>query len=250
MGGLIDPNKGFFGLGGYGLLAPPVGGTRTLLGASTFPTKKRKAYIAFHYDDIMRVNNVRNVWKIDHPDAPLARSFYDSSLWESRKLEGDDAVKKLIREGVEYTSAVCVLVGTDTWSRRWVKYEIARSVVDGRGLLAVHLNGLKHHQRGMPDPLGYNPLRLLGIYESSMGNFYLYERRQVRVNYLTNQMEWQWLSYQDYTWPVPLPRYITAPGSGYVMPLSSGAREYDFVAGNGQENIGVWLDIAAQASGL
>jgi hypothetical protein len=63
MGGLIDPNKGFFGLGGYGLLAPPVGGTRTLLGASTFPTKKRKAYIAFHYDDIMRVNNVRNVGK-------------------------------------------------------------------------------------------------------------------------------------------------------------------------------------------
>src|SRR5229473_7714895 len=78
---------------------------------------KRKAYFAFHYDDIMRVNNVRNAWKIDHPASPLSRSFYDSSLWESKKLEGDDAVKSLIRQGVQYTSAVCVLVGTDTWSR-------------------------------------------------------------------------------------------------------------------------------------
>jgi hypothetical protein len=29
---------------------------------------KRRAYFAFHYEDIMRVNNVRNAWKIDHPD--------------------------------------------------------------------------------------------------------------------------------------------------------------------------------------
>ena len=58
---------------------------------------KRKAFFSFHYDDIMRVNVVRNAWKIDHPDNALMRSFQDSSLWESRKLEGDDAVKRLIR---------------------------------------------------------------------------------------------------------------------------------------------------------
>src|ERR1043166_5414848 len=92
---------------------------------------KRKVYFAFHYADIMRVNNVRNVWKIDHPDSLLNRSFYDSSLWESKKLEGDEAVKNLIRTGVGYTSVVCVLIGTETWNRRWVRYEIARSVIDG-----------------------------------------------------------------------------------------------------------------------
>src|SRR5258708_23187661 len=115
----------------------------TLLGSIT-TLVKRKAYFAFHFDDIMRVNNVRNAWKITHPDGALNRSFYDSSLWENKRLEGDDALKKLIRDGVGYTSAVCVLVGTETWSRRWVKYEIARSVVDDRGLLAVHINGLNH----------------------------------------------------------------------------------------------------------
>jgi hypothetical protein len=71
---------------------------------------KRKAYFAFHYDDVMRVNVVRQAWKITHPDNALMRSFYDSSLWESKRLEGDDALKRLMREGVQYTSAVCVLV--------------------------------------------------------------------------------------------------------------------------------------------
>lgn len=72
------------------------------------PALKRRAFFSFHYADIMRVNNVRNAWKIDHPDSPQNRSFQDSSLWESKKLEGDDTIKRLIRESVEYTSAVCV----------------------------------------------------------------------------------------------------------------------------------------------
>jgi hypothetical protein len=48
--------------------------------------QKRRAYFAFCYNDIIRVNNVRNAWKIRHPDASQRRGFYDSSLWESRKL--------------------------------------------------------------------------------------------------------------------------------------------------------------------
>jgi hypothetical protein len=75
----------------------------------------------------MRVNNVRQVWKIDHPDNALMRSFYDSSLWESRKTEGEESVKRLIREGVEYTQAVCVLIGTYTWSRRELNRALYRA---------------------------------------------------------------------------------------------------------------------------
>ena len=67
----------------------------------------------------MRVNVVRNAWKINHPDNALNRSFYDSSLWEAKKLEGDDAVKRLIREGVCYTPPFAYW-----WVRR-------RGVVDG-----------------------------------------------------------------------------------------------------------------------
>lgn len=210
---------------------------------------KRKAYFAFKFDDVMRVNNVRQAWKIDHPDNQLMRSFYDSSLWESKKLEGDDALKKLTRDGVEYTSAVCVLIGTDTWSSWWVKYEIARSVIDSRGLLAVHINSLNHHQRRWPDPLGLNPLQLLGVYKSPTGKFYLYEERQVVLNGLTGQTEWQWHQYVDYTVAVPLPRYLAEPDIGYIRPLSTGTLEYDFVADDGHKNIGAWIDHAAQVAG-
>jgi len=220
-----------------------------LLTASAALTTKRKAYFAFHYDDIMRVNNVRNAWKIDHPESVLSRSFYDSSLWESKKLEGDEAVKALIRTGVQYTSAVCVLVGTETWSRRWVKYEIARAVIDGRGLLGVHINGLNHHQRRTPDQLGFNPLHLLGVYRHVNGQYYLYEKKYVVVNLLVGQREWRWQSYTDYTFPVKLPPYLSSPSAGYIMPLSSGTSEYDFAAGQGHKNIGKWIDDAAVSAG-
>jgi hypothetical protein len=177
------------------------------------------------------------------------RGFCDSSLWESKKLEGDDALKKLMRDGVQYTSAVCVLVGINTWSSRWVKYEIARSVIDGRGLLAVHINSLNHHQPRQPDPLGYNPLHLLGVYRSPTGKFYLWEKRPVVVNYITGQTEWQWHEYADYTLDVPFPRYLMKPDIGYIRPLSTGTLEYDFVAEDGHKNIGAWIDRAARAAG-
>jgi hypothetical protein len=238
MAGLFDPKSSRY-------LPPPAFGT---LAGGYRAKLKRKAYFAFHFDDIMRVNVVRNAWKIIHPDSPSMRSFYDSSLWESKKLEGEEAVKKLIREGVQYTSAVCVLIGSETWQRQWVKYEIARAVIDGRGLLAVHINGLNHHQRKVRDVLGFNPLHLLGVYKSPSGQFYLYEKSQVS-NYLTGQMEWQWHKYQDYISEVPLPQYLFAPAAGHVMPLSSGAEEYDYVAHDGHKNVGAWIDRAAQRVG-
>jgi MTH538 TIR-like domain (DUF1863) len=238
MAGLFDPKFP------PGLLSPAFGTLRDYAAQL-----KRKAYFAFHYDDIMRVNVVRNAWKITHPDSPLMRSFQDSSLWEAKKLEGDEALKRLIREGVEYTSAVCVLVGSETWQRRWVKYEIARSVIDGRGLLAVHINGLNHHQHRVPHALGINPLHVLGIGKSPSGQFYLYEMREVVSNYFTGQTEWQWHKYQDYISEVSLPKYLPEPPVGYVTALSSGAEEYDYVAHDGHKNIGAWIDRAAQRVG-
>lgn len=210
---------------------------------------KRKGFFSFHFDDLMRVNNVRNAWKIAHPDRRFMRNFHDRSLWESRKLEGDEALKRLIREGMEHSSAVCVLVGTWTWSRRWVKYEIARSVIDRRGLLAVHINGLKHHQRRVPDAPGFNPLRLMGVFKHPNGQLYLYEKQGVVVDRLTGATEWQWRPYADYKLAVPLPQYMTEPSVNHVVPLSAYADEYDYVAEMGHRNLGLWIDRAAKRAG-
>ncbi|MGM4925224.1 TIR domain-containing protein [Tardiphaga sp. 804_B3_N1_9] len=83
------------------------------------PTVKRKAFFSFNYGDVIRVNVVRKAWMIIHRDSATMRRFFDSSLWEARKLTNPDAIKALIRYGVSYTSAVCVLVGSTTWERRW-----------------------------------------------------------------------------------------------------------------------------------
>jgi hypothetical protein len=216
------------------------------------PAVKRKAFFSFHYDDVMRVNVVRNAWKITHPDNALMRSFYDSSLWESKKLEGPEAVKRLIRNGVLYTSAVCVLAGSETWDRQWVRYEIARAIIDGRGLLTVHLNSIRHHKTLTSHTKGANPLSFMGICKEQKNplqqpRYRLYEKRRLANG--VGGWDWAWLPYKDYTQSVDLPVWVNDPDPGYVMPLSVNAAEYDYIADNGHNNIGGWIDQAAKLAG-
>jgi hypothetical protein len=48
---------------------------------------------------------------------------------------------------------------------------------------------------------------------------------------------------------VELPRWLNDCQPGYVSPLSARAGEYDYLAGNGHQNIGKWIDEAAKAAG-
>jgi hypothetical protein len=210
---------------------------------------KRKGFFSFHYDDLMRVNNVRQSWKISHPDRELKRNFYDRSLWERTKLNNPEGLKNLIRRGMEHSSAVCVMVGTQTWERPWVRYEIARTVVDNRGLLAVHINGLKHIHRQQPDVLGPNPLDFMGIYRKSGGGFYLYELNYVVVNRLTGAREWRWQEFQQHRTPVRVPKYLVAPQDDAVVQLSTGTRVHDYVTDRGSDNLVSWIDDAAKRVG-
>jgi hypothetical protein len=206
--------------------------------------KSRKAFFSFHFDDVMRVNVVRQAWRFRRPDSLVVPSFHDSSLWESRQREGDESLKRLIREGVDYTSAVCVLIGRNTWARRWVRYEIARAVIDGRGLLGVHINSIRHHLTKMSDQLGPNPLEFLAVGKVqenwlAPATYYLFER----------DLRGRWARYPDYANPVSLPQNLSDPGPGYVIPLSSGTIVRDFVIDDGAKNIGLWIDLAAQSIG-
>jgi hypothetical protein len=218
-----------------------------LLPSSTAATEpvKRKAFFSFHYADIMRVNNVRNEGKIGKRSTE--RNFYDRSLWESKKLEGPEALKRLIRQGMEHASAVCVLIGTETHSRRWVRYEIARAIVDQRGLFGVHINGLRHHERRQPDPQGFNPFNQMGIYRDFDGKFYIWEENAILVDAFANQWEWHWQHYADYVSAVTLPKYMTAPPPGQIMPLSAAVDVYDYC--DPQRNLGAWIDRAAVRAG-
>jgi hypothetical protein len=58
-----------------GVLAVPTTRQSALVNALMRARTKRKVYFAFRYQDIMRVNNVRKAWCIDHPDSSYCRSF-------------------------------------------------------------------------------------------------------------------------------------------------------------------------------
>lgn len=204
---------------------------------------RRNVFFSFHYDDIMRVNNVRQSGLFVDETFEPGRLFYDRSLWESSKRTDPDSLKSLIREGVKNTSVVCVLVGSDTAFRPWVRYEIARAIIDLRGLLAVHINGIPHHTKKLPHARGYNPLQFMGVGK-------IQENRLVSPRYfLFERFMDQWLPYADYTRPVSLPPYLPDPQPGFVTPLSSGAAEYDYAQALGAWRLASWLDQAAQAAG-
>lgn len=221
------------------------GAATSLLFGSTQATK-RKVYFAFRFKDIMRVNNVRQSGKIGHDQEKNPRDFYDRSIWEKSSSTEPETLKRLMREAVEHSSVVCLLNGIETYNSRWVKYEIARAVIDKKGLLNVDIAGLTHHQTLVPETPGLNPLSAIGIFKHGSGKFYLYEHKLLLKSVAPAKYEWEWHPYLDYTLPVSLPPYLIAPQVGYVMPLSEGARSYDYVTHSGVTNLGTWIDAAAK----
>lgn len=207
-------------------------------------TTRRSVFFSFHYADLMRVNVVRRSGEFKTERNSSGRSiegFYDRSLWERAKSEGPDNIKRLIREGLERTSVVCVLVGSGTHSRRWVRYELARSVIDGKGLVAIHINGIRAINPPHGTEIwGINPAEHMGVARGDDGRFYLCE-------YDLQSRSWQW--YADYTLAVELPAYLEAPAAGNVMSLDRGTLAYDWVGQNGYRNVGGWIDLAAADAG-
>jgi MTH538 TIR-like domain (DUF1863) len=122
----------------------------------------RKVFFSFHYQrDLWRVNVVRNSGVID---GVAAAGFHDASLWEETKRRGDDAVKRLIDSGLEGTSVTVVLIGAETAKRRYVSYEIAKSISRGNGLLGIFIHDIKDNL-GRADMQGDVPeaLRKAGV---------------------------------------------------------------------------------------
>lgn len=103
----------------------------------------RRVYFSFHYEnDIWRASNVRNSARFD----TVARAGWtDASIWEEAKRKGDAAIRGLIDRGLARTSVTVVLIGSQTASRRWVRYEIQKSIERGNGLLGIRVHAIKDH---------------------------------------------------------------------------------------------------------
>lgn len=104
---------------------------------------KRQVFYSFHFDnDVMRVQQIRNMGVIegDEPVSP--------NVWEQLKNK-NGGVEQWINDNMRYRSCVIVLIGSDTWKRPWVKYEIKKAWNDGKGLYGIHIHNLKDPDTGV-----------------------------------------------------------------------------------------------------
>jgi hypothetical protein len=101
----------------------------------------RSTFFSFHYKpDNWRASVVRNSWVTQERQAA---GFFDSAAWEEVKKRNDSAIEKWIDSQLSGTSVTVVLIGTGTYGRKWINYEILSSHRRGNGLLGIYVHGIK-----------------------------------------------------------------------------------------------------------
>jgi len=114
----------------------------------------RKVFFSFKYKDVSRSMVVRNSWVTQGRNAA---GFIDKADFEKLKKQGDQAIRNWIDKQLEGTSVTVVLVGANTCSSRWVKYEIDQSIDRGNGLLGIDISKIKDLQGNTSERCGKLP---------------------------------------------------------------------------------------------
>jgi Thoeris protein ThsB, TIR-like domain len=191
----------------------------------------KRVYFAFHYKDVInfRANVVRNHWVTKaHREAA---GFFDSSLWEEARKKGDVALKRLVNAGLEGTSTTCILIGSETYIRPWVRYEVLKSFKRGNEILAIHINSITGKNR-LTKPLGPDPLRYVGVTFSESGlTATLYEK-----------ISGEWYEYDEIDGGASYQLGpVAARYRGKGFHLGNFFPTYDWVADDGYENFASWV---------
>ncbi len=195
----------------------------------------RFVFFSFHYQrDIMRVQQIKNHYltKLGYQ----AAGYFDGSLAELAKTQGETAVKRAINKGLPGSSVTCVLIGAETYTRYWVDYEIFRSIELGKGVIGIRIHQLKDPKTGT-DVLGPNPFDFLGY----SGN----DTTKTMVPYAKYKDGWKPYTNADPITPSAAPYLV--PGTRPI--LSSLFAVYDWVADDGYKNFPNWIAKAAKQAG-
>ena len=133
----------------------------------------RRVFFSYKYkSDVWRAMVVRKSWVAQGKEAA---GFVDAADFEKLKKQGDYAIQRWIDDQLKGTSVTVVLVGADTCSSRWVKYEIEKSKEIGNGLLGIDVSKIKDHSRNTSKccgkiPTGY-PFYLWNDGYNNMGDW-------------------------------------------------------------------------------
>ncbi|MFL6090192.1 MAG: TIR domain-containing protein [Aeromicrobium sp.] len=121
----------------------------------------RASFVSFHYqNDYWRVQQVLKIGAIE------GESILPAQNWESVKAKGDQAIHDWIDAEMAYKAAVVVLIGSDTASRKFVKYEIKKAWSSRKPLLGIHINELKDANQATSSR-GANPFAQFGFSNST-----------------------------------------------------------------------------------
>jgi hypothetical protein len=115
----------------------------------------RRVFFSFKYkEDVSRAMVVRNSWVAQGKEAA---GFIDAADFEKLEEQGDDAIRNWIDGQLEGTSVTVVLVGEKTCNSRWIKYEIEKSIENGKGLLGIDISKIKDLQSNTSERCGRIP---------------------------------------------------------------------------------------------
>lgn len=190
----------------------------------------KRVFFSFHYKDVaeFRANVVRNHW-IAKPDRESC-GYYDVSIWEAAKKEGDIALKRLINGSLERTSNTCVLIGSQTFERPWVRYEVLRSFKKGNHIFGVHINSIRC-KKGQTKIKGPNPFEYVGVTFSDSG----------LTATLWEKISGKWVEYDKLDGSASYRVSVTQHYRGNGYNLSNFYATYDWVSDNGFNNFATWV---------
>lgn len=190
----------------------------------------KRVFFSFHYADVaeFRANVVRNHW-MTKPDREIC-GYYDASIWETARKQGDTAIKRLINRGLRQTSNTCVLIGSQTYMRPWVRYELLRSYKKGNHIIAVHINSIKG-KNGRKRKQGPNPLEYVGVSFSDSG----------LTATLWEKTNGKWVKYEKIDGSASYRVKCAKKYRGNGYNLTAFYNTYDWVVDDGYNNFAIWV---------
>lgn len=206
-----------------------------LLATATATTKTpRKVFFSFHYKpDVHRAWVVRNSWitKEDRTES----GFFDASVFEAKQRESKDSLKNFLRDGMNGTTVTCVLIGTETALRPWVRYELVRGFHRGNGLFGIRIHNIKNLQK-VTATSGPNPFDCLA-YRVDGDRVYWKENNN---GTWSDYAEVPSMALNDVAYDLKGELYHTF---ACRFPV------YDWVNDDGFNNLGAWVQNAATHAG-
>lgn len=149
---------------------------------------KRQVFYSFHFkNDAWRAGQVRNIGVVEG-NKPVSENE-----WEEVKKKGKSNIENWINNQLKYKNCTIVLIGSETYSREWVKYEIKRSWETGKAMFGIYINKLKD-ANGHTDIKGKNPFAYFSINGVNLSNYIKtydlpYSDSKRNYNYIAENIE-------------------------------------------------------------